>query len=705
MGKTVLSRFLLEYFENLSPPRKTVHFFFSDRDSTRRSPINFLKAAIHQFIQHSSRSFTKYVKPRLDKFGPEVHTSLGLLWDIFYEMTQDSSLGPVVCVLDALDEADPKTWEDLIKRLGNNFSHTPSSTHFKFIITSRPYNKINTHFSRFCVLRLRAENEDHHIHQDITLFVEAEVPRLAEHRKYPENLQKMVKDALITGSGGMFLWVHLMLAILWQTPVSDVRQRLEQAPKDIDAVYDRIIAELSPQLADTATKILKWLVFGNRPFTVEELSMVSAVERGTFTFNNKTDTIAGDLDLLSPLLRVKGNRVYLVHHTAKEYLLKLNASTTIGRLLPPPQEAHSRMAMTCLDAMDSIGFENEQLSWNDIVILDLSGWHVPFFEKVPAFLRYVASQWAKHLESSCPISTESELWQRLLDVLGRPMVRWVLYLWDVRFRKFFPIDLSRWPEPPSIPHILLYFSCQFALQAYAQTHRCRADDVDGDGRQLLHLAAEKGCIGMLRALDLSEMDINKRERVEDWIIDVHRTALHVAAFFGWEDVTNFLLEHGADPVAEQGKIILDEFVRETRCLQTALHIAAKYNHHSVIKSLLDTGRAEVNAVATTLEIRNTSAFGNGPTLNAKLFRETTLSIAIAHGHQQVARLLLENGAKSPEELGVSRSEWALLDKRKIVGERFDFEDAIIARYPDDDEGLRAMEIEARRRANLDERQD
>ncbi|KAL2117162.1 hypothetical protein VTJ04DRAFT_9330 [Mycothermus thermophilus] len=301
MGKTVLAKFLLEYFENSSPPRKTVHFFFSDRDGTRRSPINFLKAAIHQFIQHSSRSFTKYVKPRLDKFGPEVHTSLGLLWDIFYEMTQDSSLGPVVCVLDALDEADPKTWEDLIKRLGNNFSHTPSSTHFKFIITSRPYDKINTHFSRFCVLRLRAENEDHHIHQDITLFVEAEVPRLAEHRKYPENLQKMVKDALITGSGGMFLWVHLMLAILWQTPVSDVRQRLEQAPKDIDAVYDRIIAELSPQLADTATKILKWLVFGNRPLTVDELN------------------------LLSPLLRVKGNRVYLVHHTAKEYLLKLNA--------------------------------------------------------------------------------------------------------------------------------------------------------------------------------------------------------------------------------------------------------------------------------------------------------------------------------------------------------------------------------------------
>ncbi|KAL1841792.1 hypothetical protein VTJ49DRAFT_6545 [Mycothermus thermophilus] len=279
MGKTVIAKFLLEHFEKSTPSRKTVHFFFSDRDGTRRSPIAFLKAAIHQFIRHSARLFKEHVKPRIASFGDTVYESPALLWDIFFDMTQDPTLGPLVCVLDALDECDPKSWQDLIRRIGAHFSPsaesqgTKSSQQFKFVITSRPYDDINIHFSHFSVLRLQAENEDRRINQDITLFVENEVSRLAERRKYSPGLKTMVQGALIAGADGMFLWVHLMLEILSKTPVTRVSEQLRTLPQGIDPLYNRILDEIPKESMDTVKVILKWVVFAVRPLTLDELSM------------------------------------------------------------------------------------------------------------------------------------------------------------------------------------------------------------------------------------------------------------------------------------------------------------------------------------------------------------------------------------------------------------------------------------------------
>ncbi|KAK2782894.1 hypothetical protein FQN52_000534 [Onygenales sp. PD_12] len=110
---------------------------------------------------------------------------------------------------------------------------------------------------------------------DIQNYIETTVrDKTAIFRKLTSDpiLLEEVKQALLLGSSGMFLWVYLQLEILWDTCFTDaeVRSALNQLPKNLEETYRRCVKRINVH-DDIALKILKWVSFSTRPLHIEEM--------------------------------------------------------------------------------------------------------------------------------------------------------------------------------------------------------------------------------------------------------------------------------------------------------------------------------------------------------------------------------------------------------------------------------------------------
>jgi hypothetical protein len=348
---------------------------------------------------------------------------------------------------------------------------------FKFVITSRPYEDILANWSRFHIIHLRAELEDPLVNKDVALFVGSEVERLARLRNYSQDLKERVQKALTDGADGMFLWAALMVKVLETTPIARASERLKSLPNGINALYDRVPAEIPEDSFDTISTILKWVVFSFRPLTVEELGVACAIDGASFKslesipLEIRTE-IRGDLALCGTLLKIKGDLVHLVHQTTKEYLIRRSATdSAIQRLLPSPLQAHAQISLACLAFLNFKPSDSERL---DIVVYEPGpgyfdrGTEVDLYFELSLF-NYVSLYWASHLRESGPISEGTDLWETLAAVLETP-TKVTVPSTKTRESTWF-LDSRRSPL-----ELLLSCGCNLTAESYARTGRFKAPD-------------------------------------------------------------------------------------------------------------------------------------------------------------------------------------------------------------------------------------
>jgi hypothetical protein len=182
--------------------------------------------------------------PVFEAQGENISSSCSTLSGIFTKLVCDLQLGGVICILDALDECKDDPRDELLQRIGAYFSVDPSSKRevphqcgLKLIPTSRPYESIRIALFHHTVIRLQAEREERLINLDICRYINHEVAQLASLRGHTKDLAQVVRDSLLTGADGMFLWVSLMVKLLEKTPKKSVLQALKRLPKGIDGVY------------------------------------------------------------------------------------------------------------------------------------------------------------------------------------------------------------------------------------------------------------------------------------------------------------------------------------------------------------------------------------------------------------------------------------------------------------------------------------
>ncbi len=110
-GKSVLSKFLVD--EGLPRDPVICYFFFKDQD---QNTINqALCALLHQLFSHKPPLIRHAMMP-FAKNGPGLCNITSVLWAILEAAIRDPEAGPVVIVLDALDECMEADFKDLLWR-------------------------------------------------------------------------------------------------------------------------------------------------------------------------------------------------------------------------------------------------------------------------------------------------------------------------------------------------------------------------------------------------------------------------------------------------------------------------------------------------------------------------------------------------------------------------------------------------------------
>jgi hypothetical protein len=628
-GKSVLSKALVD--ERLlsadSAMPSICYFFFKDDSDDLQSSSDALCALLHQlFIQKPA--LLKHVMPDFGNYGLRLRAEFGALWDILKKAAADPEAGEIVCVLDALDECKELEKGRLIERLCGFYStQIKTNTRLKFLITSRPYFDIETAFGEkiedLTSIRLEGERESKKISEEIDLVIDNVIPRISRARKYPLKLE--VQNALVEHLKSIphrtYLWLHLILDVVRRTPDS-TKARLERLvnkiPDSVDKAYEGILKRIDD--SEQARRLLHIIVAAERPLTLREMNLALAIDeklgsRDVCRSYNDLDLEPEEpfetkvRDLCGLFVSVIDSKIYLIHQTAKEFLIykgivkvpnSADNRPIIWKHSLEPVESNLVLTSICISYLLFTEFESDPLVIDDRAEYGKVSKIVDRYTNKHGFLDYSATYWANHFrEAKVKEMAILESALKVCNTRSKRFLTWFQVYWIT-------IEYYRCPQNFASLMVASYFGQEAVVQQLLEKWadldvNCK----DEDSRTALSWAARNGHETVVQQLleKRADLDVNYKD-------EHSRTALSWAAENGHEAVVRQLLEKRADLDVNYK----DEYGR------TALSLAAENGHEAVVRQLLEK-RAD-------LDVNYKDEYGR-----------TALSRAAENGHGAIVKLL------------------------------------------------------------------
>lgn len=370
-GKSVIASHLINTRMGIGPDKELdlCYFFFKTDYQDQRSAVVGLQGLLLQL-------FERY--PTLKKFAAELMgdrstESIDILWEVFVKVVLKRRISDHIsaqctfCILDGLDECDKVDRRIFTRLISQTFGLATSKesekttlddasemTSIKMLVLSRPDNAIKVAFDRptpldppgspqkrrAAMIRLRGEDETRAISADVGRVINASVKGLIE-QGLPHDLLGDIQRQLVKRADRTFLWVTLILQLLAEKVETGVSRRELHSildNRDIDKLYSDLLV-MRPDVAK-ARKVLSILLAAVRPLTVAQMSIALAVEpdhdilrpanhprRPDYsTFQDLEDNLVYPFEthlkfICGNFIRIIQNKVYLVHETAREFLL------------------------------------------------------------------------------------------------------------------------------------------------------------------------------------------------------------------------------------------------------------------------------------------------------------------------------------------------------------------------------------------------
>jgi ankyrin repeat protein len=623
-GKSVLAKSLIdEDFKTSDPSTSVVYFFFKDNDE-QNNLAAALCAILHQLFSLKSQ-LLRHALPFWEKNYEKIQHEVEDLWRIFLTATSDPTSGKIICVFDALDECQSQDQKRLIQKLQDFCAQSHSSgkeNWLKFLTTSRPYDDIQDSFRSltkyFPHIHLCGEEENDQIHEEINLVVKVKVAKLGERLNLHTQKQRQLERELLHMGHRTYLWLYLAIDHI-ETALKDSfwpdQEPIPLIPKDVNDAYEKILTRVTPKQEVTVKKILQIVVGARRPLSVREMAMALGVAlRHAKTADEASASHRGLEEKIRRLcglfVFIKDTKIYLIHQTAREFLVtKVNRSTSFKWYLEP-SETEVEMTRICVGylLMDGLVGGSKQ---------DL--------------LDYTAENWSDHFR--CVKSKE----------YGLDHAAYELYHLDTKlFDLWFPIFWKAAMPHRSRPNLNALHLAAFNGHGDVVSHLIRnkkyaIDQTDNMKMNALHWACIRGHSSIVQQLLDNGADINAQDGILMNALDIAsqeghlkivqllldnradikdqdgdlKNALHIASHEGHLDIVQLLLENGADINAQDGNIM------------NALHIASQKGHPDIVQLLLDNG-ADINA--------------------QQKYCGNALHIASYEGRLDTVQVLLDNGA-------------------------------------------------------------
>ncbi|KAH8803520.1 hypothetical protein F5884DRAFT_508819 [Xylogone sp. PMI_703] len=617
-GKTILSAYLLEHLEggSFSPslPKTLCYFFCDDKIETQRDATAILRSIIHQLVDRNRR-LIKHVKSVYDIQGPHFDQSFQALWKIFVAICCDRRAGPIIIIVDALDECDKTTrdWflKNVIALMGKPQSVGSKAPYIKFLVTSRPFPG-----APYTSNLLKIDPALDYVEEDLRMVIQSKVDGIAQRTGCGPEMQAYIENALRSRADRTFLWVTLVLELLEAEMIASptkFKQIVDKLPKDLTEVYERFLNGIPSGHQQEASRFLHLIVGAQRPLTLGEMrtlfsiqdyhsTIASLEEEAPFSIQK---TIEG---VLGPLVRIWDSRIYLVHQSLKDFLQALATtpdhplSATFGI---DPGKANLVLAKSCVSYLSLDDFEQDLFSqdairtkeqespttpvdkstdmdaieqfWDSMNLGAVTILESPVeFEadactfianKYPLF-DYAARHWAEHFLLADP---EGQLILQkpviaLSDTIGIQGSNWFRFYW-------FHSEINL-PRPQNFDPIVTasYFGHVSSLKSLLQEDIPIESNIGMHG---IYWASRRGHRTLVDFL--LDQGISPDAAVFDG-----QTCLIAAVQFNHLDVVNRLLEDEG-LITEKGGYRVNHAARGGR---TPLSIAAGNGHTEIVKKLL-----------------------------------------------------------------------------------------------------------------------
>ncbi|KAF7508070.1 hypothetical protein GJ744_009652 [Endocarpon pusillum] len=326
-GKTVLMGYVINHLKTTFSARDdtvVIYYFFDSSNKKSLEMSTFLRCILHQAIRpefllpDSQRRLESLFVDWMDQAEPAV-SELIKLFIHFYRKFKNAFL-----LIDGLDEADESDQRN-VKSFLKEVQMVDGARILAITHADMDMAKV---FSRSRALQIKSED----LKDDIELFVQWQIDKHSQEELSicsPSLLDK-IKQALISGAEGMFLWVHLQLnAVLDACDTDGTPDRIpdlfETPPRKVTDLYSLALIKLANEdnnLAEIAKKAFQWIVCSQRPLTISELEEAISIitdQKSWRSPNFKLDP--------SKLCRLCGNlvkydeaneTVSLAHHTETE---------------------------------------------------------------------------------------------------------------------------------------------------------------------------------------------------------------------------------------------------------------------------------------------------------------------------------------------------------------------------------------------------
>ncbi|CAI7597208.1 unnamed protein product [Penicillium pancosmium] len=598
-GKSVLSRSIIEDCLEASCPEVSIcYFFFKDNDEQNQLALA-LCSVLHQLFSQRPQ-LLRHAIPSWEKNGEKLWQEVDELWRIFTTAVLSDDSCKTICIFDALDECREIDKDRLIGKL-QSFHRLPhpqtQGTWLKYLVTSRPYDDIQNSFRRitdsFPHLHLKGEEENDQIHQEIDLVVKMRVKDLAERAALSQDTEQRLEQQLLKMEHRTYLWLHLAIDDIRSTFENSLRpteEKIELIPESVDAAYEKILSRVPFRQVEIARKILQIIIAARRPLTTAEMAMALGIATSPQVQTAaKAGLESSQIDiklrrLCGLFIFINNSKIYLIHQTAREFLVKKSSSNSVNYLYSwSLTDTEDQMAVICLRYLLMKDLEHKDSSSN-----------------IRSFLAYSAVYWPDHKRKMSLAQDQEATIQvrQMYDMSRNGFSLWFPIFWK-------SIETHRDPPLMTALHLASFNGHEREVEFLLSLGGTDINSTDSTGTYPIISASWNGHVKVVQLLLEKEAEVNAQG-------GIYRNALQAASLEGYDKIVQLLLEKGADVNTQGG--------RYRNALQ-----AASYGGHDRIVQLLLEKEADVNAQG--------GFYGNA------------LQVASYRGHEKIVQLLLEKEAE------------------------------------------------------------
>ncbi|RKK66491.1 hypothetical protein BFJ69_g15355 [Fusarium oxysporum] len=360
-GKSVLAKYLIDH--GLPQSTTICYFFFKDQD--QNTIRQALCALLHQLFSLKP-SLIEHAMPQFRQDGQGLVNSTVSLWKVLRNAIDDAQTGPVIIVLDALDECAESEFADLMRNVESQFRSNQSGYgKLKYLLTCRPYEQIVSKFrgllDAFPNVRIPGEEESETITQEVNYVITCRVNQLAMKKRLSTQIKSHLEKRLQETTHRTYLWVHLVFDYLGNEVFKMTPKGVESAiailPRSINEAYDQILSKSKED--PMVRKALSIILAASRPLTLSEMNVAVNID---YTSQRIHDLDLEDDEDFKTRLRswcglfvsIHQGNIYFIHQTAREFLLaNLASPTTVSSGLRwhhsiTSQDAHTVLAEICV---------------------------------------------------------------------------------------------------------------------------------------------------------------------------------------------------------------------------------------------------------------------------------------------------------------------------------------------------------------------